>query len=133
MLDTWDQGAMADMTEMMAALTKKNINTQTKADSWTPLMILSGLNCPGAETAIQTALVELEANVSLTDKDGWNCLHWAAFHGSLVAATELRGYTECLKVKDKEGKTPVETARQEDNNSVADLFEAALNETKKGK
>ena len=133
MLDTWDHGAKADLTELMTALNKTNVNTQTTADGWTPLMILAGLNCPGAVAAIQNVVHELEADVNITDKDGWNCLHWAAFHGSLSAATELRDCTACLKVKDKEGKTPSETARSEGNTDVADLLDAAAEETKKGK
>lgn len=133
MLDTWDQGVKADLTELLAALNKANVNTPTKADAWTPLMILSGLNCPASVSAIQHVVNELQADVTIIDKDGWNCLHWAAFHGSLPAATELRHHTACLTVKDKEGQTPAETARAEGNTAVADLLEAAAEESKKGK
>lgn len=133
MLDTWDQGAKADLTELLAALTKSNVNTQTTADKWTALHILAGLNCPGAVAAIRTVVNDLQADISQKDKDGWNCMHWAAFHGSLTAATELLSNTALLTVKDKEGKTPAETALQEGNTAVAELLEASANETKKGK
>jgi hypothetical protein len=38
-----------------------------------------------------------------------------------------------LTGKDKEGQTPVDSARKEGNNEVADIFEQALGDTKKSK
>jgi hypothetical protein len=132
MLDTWDAGAKADLKELLGALNKKNCNFQTSADSWTPLMVLSGLGAKGTASAIRQ-VIELGGNLAVVDKEGWNALHWAAFHGSIDAATELRNETVLLAVKDKEGQTPVDTARKEGNNAVADIFEVALGESKKSK
>jgi len=132
LLDTWDMGNKADLGPLMKALNKKNCNYQTKEDSWTPLMVLAGLGASGTVSAIRT-LKEMGADPSITDKEGWTALHWAAFHGSLTAAMELRSETAMLKVKDKDGNTPIDTARKEGNNDVADAYEQALGESKKSK
>ena len=96
---------------LLAAMNEQNVNFQTTEDKWTALMIVSGLNCPGNAEAIQTLRTKCKANVSVTDKDGWTALHWAAFHNFEPAAKELRNETALLLVKDKEGKTPAETAK----------------------
>lgn len=132
MLDTWDAGSKADLAPLMAALTKKNCNYQTKEDKWSPIMILAGLGAKGSASAIRQVL-ELGANPAISDKEGWNALHWAAFHGSQDAARELRKQTNLLASKDKEGLTPLETARKEGNQAVADLLEEAAGESKKSK
>jgi len=131
-LDTWDMGNKADLGPLMKALNKKNVNYQTKEDSWTSLMILAGLGASGTVSAIRT-LKEMGADLGITDKEGWTALHWAAFHGSLTAAMELRSETKLLAVKDKDGNTPIDTARKEGNNNVADAYEEVLGENKKSK
>jgi hypothetical protein len=126
LLDTWDAGSKADLAPLMAALNKKNCNYQTKEDSWTPLMILAGLGAKGTASAIRQLLDGLGANPAICDKEGWNALHWAAFHGSIEGAKELRKEVKLLSAKDKEGLTPLEIARKENNDLVADIFEAAV-------
>jgi hypothetical protein len=132
LLDTWDAGAKADLSELMGAMTKKNCNYQTKEDRWSALMVLAGIGAKGTASAIRQ-VQELGGNPAVVDKEGWNALHWAAFHGSVEAAKELRKETKLLTVKDKEGQTPVDSARKEGNNEVADIFEQALGDTKKSK
>lgn len=126
LLDTWDAGSKADLAPLMAALNKKNCNYQTKEDSWTPLMVLAGLGAKGTASAIRQLLDGLGANPAICDKEGWNALHWAAFHGSIEGAKELRKEVKLLSSKDKEGLTPLEIARKENNDLVADIFEAAV-------
>jgi ankyrin repeat protein len=78
----------------------------------------------------------LGGNTAITDKDGWTAMHWAAFHGSTEAAKELVKLDESsklLSVKDRDGKTPLELAMSEKNDSVVAVFETALGETKKDK
>mmetsp|Transcript_3381 Transcript_3381/g.7069 ORF Transcript_3381/g.7069 Transcript_3381/m.7069 type:complete len:333 (+) Transcript_3381:217-1215(+) len=132
LLDTWDAGVKADLSNLMANVTKKNCNFQTKEDHWTPLMVLSGLCVPGSASAIRQ-VKQLGGNPAILDKEGWNALHWAAFHGNVEAAKEHRKETKLLAVKDKEGNTPIETARKEGNESVAKVFEEAMGESKKSK
>ena len=127
LLDTWDKGNKADISALMEAITKKNANHRTKENGWTPLMILSGLTNTKAKTSIASAIkqvIALGGNPSITDGEGWNALHWAAFHGSVKAAKELYEYDGgLLEVTDKEGKLPLEMAKQEDNKDVAVYLE----------
>lgn len=132
LLDTWDAGNKADIGALMAAITKKNCNFQTKESGWTPMMILSGLNAKGALSAIRQ-LKEMGGNPAIADAEGWNALHWAAFHGSIEAAKELVKDSALLSVKDKEGKLPLEIAKAEGNNGVATFIESALESNSTGK
>lgn len=122
MLDTWDAGNKADVGAFMAAVTKKNCNFKSKENGWTPLMILSGLNAKGTASAIRQ-VKELGGNPAIVDVEGWNSLHWAAFHGSIEAAKELVKDTALLSVKDKEGKLPLDMAKAEGNEDVAKFLE----------
>ncbi|CAB9528399.1 Phosphate transport (Pho88) [Seminavis robusta] len=125
MLDTWDSGDSADITNLMTTLTEQNCNTQTTDDKWTPLMVLAGLgNVKGTASAIRQAIA-LGANPAITDKEGWNALHWAAFHGSPEAARELVKDISLLDATDKEGRTPLEVAKQENNSVVVKVLEEA--------
>jgi Ankyrin repeats (3 copies) len=133
MLDTWDQGSHADLSELLFLLNADNINTPTKTDGWTPLMIVSGLKCEGDVAAIRQLIQDHKADIALTDNDGWSCLHWAAFHNSLSAATELYHHAELLSMRDKEGKTPLEIAQQEGNVGIVELLQTVTSDTKKDK
>lgn len=133
LLDTWDAGNKADLSPLMKALNSKNCNYQTKEDSWTPLMVLAGLGAANGTASAIRHVKELGADVAMVDKEGWTALHWAAFHGSVVGAKELSSETQLLSVTDKDGNTPIDTARKEKNDEVADIFEAALGESKKSK
>eukprot|EP00804_Cyclotella_cryptica_P014623 CCRYP_012647-RA/>CCRYP_012647-RA protein AED:0.04 eAED:0.04 QI:189/1/1/1/1/1/3/735/355 len=136
LLDTWDLGEEADIAALMSALTKNNINNATKENAWTPIMIMSGLGASGVGEALKR-MRDLGANPEIVDKEGWNALHWAAFHGSAEAARVLLekdvydGITLGLHtVADKEGKTPVDLARDEKNDDVTKAIkEAAENAT----
>eukprot|EP00529_Nitzschia_sp_RCC80_P028931 CAMPEP_0113497686 /NCGR_PEP_ID=MMETSP0014_2-20120614/30760_1 /TAXON_ID=2857 /ORGANISM="Nitzschia sp." /LENGTH=335 /DNA_ID=CAMNT_0000391637 /DNA_START=183 /DNA_END=1190 /DNA_ORIENTATION=- /assembly_acc=CAM_ASM_000159 len=132
LLDTWDAGTKADLTKLMEAMNKKNCNYKTKENGWTPLMILSGLNAKGTASAIKQVM-SLGGNPAIVDADGWNALHWAAFHNSIDAAKELVSSTSSLAtVKDKDGKLPVELAKAEKNDDVAKFLEGEM-ESKKSK
>ena len=133
LLDTWDAGASADVAQLVAATNSKNCNYATKEDRWTPLMILAGLkHSKGIAAALRT-VIELGGNVAMQDKDGWTPLHWAAFHGSAEAAQELSNNVNILQVKDKDGLTPLDMAKKENNIDVADIYEAAMKDSKKSK
>ena len=85
-------------------------------------MILAGLNAKGTASAIRQ-VKELGGNPATVDVEGWNSLHWAAFHGSIEAAKELVNDPALLWVKDKEGKIPLDMARAEGNDDVAKFLE----------
>jgi len=127
MLDTWDAGANSDVPKFVKAVTKKNCNHRSQENGWTPLMILSGLASSDATVDAIKAVIALGGNPSVKDGEGWNSLHWAAFHGSVKAAQELYEYDAALsEVKDKEGKLPLQMAQQEGNKDVAKYLEEVL-------
>jgi len=127
MLDTWDAGKRADLKLFIKAVTKTNCNQKTGEFGWTPLMILSGLASTDGTVEAIKAVIALGGNPRVTDKEGWNSIHWAAFHGSIKAAKELYEYDATLsEVKDKEGKLPLEMARQEGNKDVARYLEEVI-------
>lgn len=130
LLDTWDDGARANIEPLMKELTKENINYKTKKNEWTPIMILSGLGAKGVSDGLNV-MKELGADPSLVDADGWNALHWAAFHGSAEGAKILFEKFDGLKVglhsvKDKDGKVPFQLAKAEKNIGVADAILEAI-------
>ena len=64
---------------------------------------------------------------------GWTALHWSAFLGNVETAKVLASDTGLMWVKDTEGNTPIDMARKEGNDKVAEIYEAALGEGKKSK
>jgi len=132
LLDAWDSGSEADLTPLLQALTKKNADFKTSESGWTPLMIVSAMNSKDT-TAAMEKLKSLEADCTITDEEGWNALHWAAYHGSangakfLVSAEGFDGIHLGLHlVKDKEGKDALYHARNEGNDDVLAVIEAAM-------
>lgn len=75
LLDTWDLGADADIKPLMGLLNKKNVNTATAENGWTPIMIMSGLGAKSATGAMRT-MKTMGADPEKSDKEGWNALHW---------------------------------------------------------
>jgi len=131
LLDTWDLGADADIRPLMNILTRKNVNFATSDNGWTPIMVMSGLGAKSASGAMRQIKV-LGANPEKVDKEGWNALHWAAFHGSpdaakvLLAKGDYNGIALGLHtVTDKEGKTAMTHAKDEGNIDVVNVIEAA--------
>lgn len=128
LLDTWDEGENADVEPLMKAFNKSNVNSKTKENGWTPLMVLAALGAEKCDVAIKK-LKDLGVNANIVDGEGWNALHWAAFHGSASGAKTLFdvfGVKASLQdVKDKEGKTPLEHAEVEGNKDVVKVIEEA--------
>lgn len=131
LLDTWDLGADADMKPLLAALTKKTVNYRTKEDSWTPCMILAAIGVATTKECLDKCK-SLGGNPAAVDKEGWNALHWAAYHGSPAGAKYLLsddGYggikLGLADAKDKEGKIPLDHAKAEGNTEVATIIENA--------
>jgi ankyrin repeat protein len=132
LLDTWDAGSEADVTPLLQALTKDNVNFKTSESGWTPLMIVSAMNSKDTAIAMEK-LRSLQVDIAITDEEGWNALHWAAYHGSaagakfLVSEEGFDGIQLGLHlVKDKEGKDAIHHARTEGNNDVLAVIEAAI-------
>lgn len=130
LLDTWDLGDKADIGPLMKQLNKANINYKTKENQWTPLMIMTAIGAEGANDAIKK-MKSLNASASMTDGEGWNALHWAAFHGCVEGAETLMDVFDGIKLglhlaKDAEGMTPLELATKEGNDGVATLIKGKI-------
>lgn len=126
LLDTWDMGSESDIGPLMEALNKSNIHFATSDNGWAPIMIMSGLGAKGSGSALKQ-MKALGADPEQRDLEGWNALHWAAFHGSADAAKVLLADSDWKElkletVKDKEGMTPLEHAEAEDNKAVAKII-----------
>jgi len=137
LLNTWDAGRKADAALILKTLTLQNANDPTEDENrWTALMILSGLkNCRGWKKGME-ALREHGAEADATDCDGWNALHWAAQHNHAEAARMIlapEGFDGVRKgrvyeVKDKEGKLPIDIAKEKKHEEVAKAIEEAVKE-----
>lgn len=130
LLDTWDGGHTADIGPLVKALKKDNMNYKTKESGWTPLMIFAAIGAEGSKDAIKK-MKSLGASATLTDKEGWNALHWAAFHGSASGAMALMDAFDGMKlglhlVKDLEGMTPLDHAVKEKNDDVASFIKSKI-------
>jgi len=130
LLDVWDLGTDADITPVMDILTESNVNSRTNENKWTPLMIVSGLDLKETPEAFRK-LKALGADPELVDAEGWNSLHWAAFHGNLGALNILLSENDGFEaanlgihlVKDKEGKLPLDLAKAEENDTIVEVLE----------
>ena len=64
-------------------------------------------------------LLQAGADLSLKDDEGWNCLHWAAYHSNVAAVEVLLekwNVTDALKLlvdKNNDKLTPLELAKKE--------------------
>ena len=132
MLDTWDAGARADVKAFLKRLTKNNVNTKEKENGWTPVMIVAGLGIKDVKTPLKV-MKEIGADPSIVDDEGWNALHWAAFHGCPDAAEYILspdgfdGYSIDLHtVKDKDEKTPLEHSVAEKNSDVSNIIKGYM-------
>jgi len=132
LLDTWDEGVDADIKPLMEIVSKKNINSKTSESGWTICMILAAIGVKETAEAMKK-IQDLGANPAIVDGEGWNALHWAAFHGSVDGAAYLlseSGFnglaTGLHTLKDKEGKTALEHAVAEGNDQVAKVIKDAI-------
>lgn len=130
LLDTWDEGAKADITPLMKLMKKGNVNYKTSESEWTPLMIMAAIGANGATEAMKK-MKTLGASATFTDKEGWNALHWAAFHGCKEGAETIMEVFDGMKLglhlaKDLEGMTPLDHAVKENNTDIASFLKSKI-------
>lgn len=132
LLDTWDEGSKANMKPFLDSVERKNVNTKLSDSGWTPIMIIAAIGVKETVDVLEK-LKTLGANPGVSDGEGWNALHWAAFHSSvdgakfLLCASGFDGVSIGLHLeKDKEGKTPLDLATDENNFDVAKIIEDAI-------
>jgi hypothetical protein len=73
---------------VVAGLSDKEVTEGTNAEGWTWLMVVAGHERARAEDV--EALLKKGAQLERCDHDGWNAVHWAAFHGNDAALAVLR-------------------------------------------
>lgn len=132
LLDTWDMAHKADIGPLMSVLKKDNINFRTFESEWTPIMIMAAIGVKETKSAV-LRMKKLGANPAITDKDGWNALHWASFHGSLDGVKVLLeeyGNLNLNDVSDKDGLSPLDHAKAESNHEIVKLLESITSESK---
>jgi len=124
--NVWDIGQNADVGPLLSRLNKGNINTRNDM-GWTPFMCLAAIGVKDADDALQS-LKEMGADPTIVDNEGWNALHWTAFHNSVKGTqfllTEFAG-KGLENAVDKEGKLPLDHAKDEKNPEIAKLIEVS--------
>ena len=82
-------------------------------------------------------LLQLGADPLLQDGEGWNALHWAAFHSN-VGAVEVMMESASASVlrmlvqKNKQGQTPIELAEKEQQEDFVAWLRAAVRWARRG-
>lgn len=72
------------------------------------------------------------ADLNLKDDQGWNCLHWAAYHSNVAAVEVLLekwDVTTVMKLlvdKNEDGLTPLELAKKENQNDFVAWVQTAV-------
>uniref|UniRef100_K3X3L4 Uncharacterized protein n=1 Tax=Globisporangium ultimum (strain ATCC 200006 / CBS 805.95 / DAOM BR144) TaxID=431595 RepID=K3X3L4_GLOUD len=120
-----NDGAEADFDELWAAV-KSSVNTVSKEDHWTALMVACG--SPIDTTDFIFNIISAGADVTAVDGDGWSALHWSAYHGrpeaaeTLLEACQPALVAELLQIKASDGRTAKEIAKEENHSDVVDII-----------
>lgn len=126
--DAWNTG---DLSILQAAVSKcieddlVNQPIKIEEDLWTPLMIACGLN---ASDSVRE-LLQNGAQIDSKDKEGWNCLHWAAFHNADDAIEALLHNVSEATAKTlwdsetNEGKKSIDLAKEENSSKALVVLE----------
>ncbi|KNB43698.1 hypothetical protein JH06_4981 [Blastocystis sp. subtype 4] len=128
----WDDGEVANYDRLVLLCEKTNVNIASE-HGWTPLMVVMGN--PLGDVKVVNKLLKLGADPMMKDEDGWNCLHWAAYHSNVGAVEVMMengassAVMNLLIEKNKDNLTPLELAEKEGQSGfVAWLRTAVLDE-----
>lgn len=128
--NTWDEGDKADVGPLIARLNSGNINKRNDS-GWTPIMVMAAIGVKDADDAL-LSLKGMGADPTIVDNEGWNALHWTAFHGNAKGAqfllTEFAG-KGLETTKDNEGKVALDHAKEEKNHEIVKIIEETLRKT----
>ena len=87
---------------------------------------------PLGDVKVVNNLLQLKADTSLVDEEGWNCIHWAAYHSNVGAVEVMleggavRSVIDLLLVQNKDKLTPLDLAVKEGNNDFAAWLRHAI-------
>lgn len=110
---TWESQDPVEIPifEQLLAVQGKDPNYGSAEQGWTAMHVVAGSPQNGRREFIR--LLELGCKPSVADKDGWTALHWAAFHGNVLAAQVLCaafGVEVATAAQGKEAKGAPKTA-----------------------
>lgn len=77
-------------------------------------------------------LLKSGADLYLKDDQGWNCLHWAAYHSNVAAVEVLLEKWDATAVmkllvdKNEDGLTPLELAQKENQDDFVAWVQTAV-------
>mmetsp|Transcript_39791 Transcript_39791/g.51298 ORF Transcript_39791/g.51298 Transcript_39791/m.51298 type:complete len:383 (+) Transcript_39791:24-1172(+) len=118
---TWDSGKSAKYEPLLKILSSSNVNTKTDSD-FTALMVVSA--GVGDVTDSVQHILDLGADVTMSDDEGWTALHWATFHGNAYGVKALCNTSNAsnLKdIKDADGNTALDLANNEKDTCEREL------------
>ena len=97
-------------------------------------MVLAGMPIDTC-SLIQQLLKQKKIQVELTDNDGWNALHWCAYHNSpesakVILSTISKSQLQVLCAQSSEdGKSPLEVAHEQNNDTMVTILESFTDQT----
>lgn len=131
--NAWDYPTLEN-ANLLFQMVKDTPNVVSKDDGWTALMVLAAM--PIDTTSMIKQLLQQEnIQVELTDNDGWNVLHWCAYHNSPKSAQVILSTLEKPRLKalctqsSRDGKSPIELAQEQKNDSMVMILASFADET----
>eukprot|EP01138_Halocafeteria_seosinensis_P005918 gb/GECG01006050.1/.p1 GENE.gb/GECG01006050.1/~~gb/GECG01006050.1/.p1 ORF type:complete len:380 (+),score=59.45 gb/GECG01006050.1/:1-1140(+) len=110
---------------------KQSIDFRTKNEGWTVLMIACG--SPQNDKELIQRIIDMGADKTVTDDDGWTALHWACYHDcpqaieALLENETVETMRRLLLKTCKEDKTAVALARENRSESCANILQHYVN------
>ena len=131
MFTVWEKHQPFDLVALKKLMARgASVNFAAPGCGWTPLMVAAGSGkTDGGDTL---ALLELNANPTQADDDGWTAFSWAAFHGAAASMQVLVDHSgpaaaaAALTREAKDGKAPVQLAEDQSNAEVLAIIHAAI-------
>lgn len=132
-VEVWDckqTGDFQGLTNLVLKCTEKNVQCDAKdCKGWSALMVLAG--SPSCPTQFGEQIIKSgKCSLYLQDNDGWTALHWAAYHSncgfidSILESVDDK--QKLLDIKDNNGKTALDIAKEKNMQQVLDTFKIVL-------
>lgn len=87
---------------------------------------------PLGDVKVVNSLLQMKADPKLVDAEGWNCIHWAAYHSNVGAVEVMmeggavRTVMDLMLVENKDKLTPLDLAIKHGNNDFAAWLRHAI-------
>ena len=118
--------AQHGQTENMRILVEAGANIRCEdAEGWT--LAHAAAHSLSLTTEALELVLSWGFDINKPDNDGDTPLHIAAFDGNAMIVSHLLAKGAVVEVRDKEGKTPLDFARQKEHEDVVELLKAQRN------